>query len=297
MGKYRNTIIDIAIVIAFICTCIYIYGEVRSAEAAQSGVVKSLVVDDISPLGRYDWATLIIAMSSLLVSFITFTSQDKVARNTRQVSEKVQQDFLYDLVRHLYRNMVVMWAITNMMRESGYKFYPSSLHLLKAQVPLDNLHPKLFVDNDFKYKQVNKLLLQMRNYNIELTHAAEVFADSTLSEEVKEYYVKTLLLKPGQLTNLVVEVLAAILPKGEDIAQRSREIIKACHEKNVADNEECERRDIKIDEIGQSKYFEVLYATDQQKKTFVKMLQEDAFIECGKNTEGGDKLLMIEHRK
>lgn len=303
MNKFKFIFINYALIILLIIGCFLILTEAKETNYENS---VTTIIEDITNPGRYDWVTLLVAMASLVVSLITYNSQEKVAENTRQVSLNVQRDFLFDLVRHLYRNMVVMWAITNMVRENKYKIYPSSLHLLKAQIPIDDIHPELFVDNDDKYKIVNKLLLQARNYNIELEEASKVFENSDLSDEVKEYYIKTLLLKPAQITNLVIEVLESLSysnsknsPKSNinNIITRCKSIIESSHNKNIVDNKDCERKNITIANIGETKYFDKLYNSEEEKILFKEILNEDAYIECGKNKEGGDKLLMIKYKE
>lgn len=303
MNRFKFTIINYTLIGLLIIGCILILMETKEVNSDDSATT---IVEDITNPKRYEWVTLLVAMASLVVSLITYNSQEKVAENTRQVSLNVQRDFLYDLIRHLYRNMVVMWAITNMVRESKYKIYPSSLHLLKAQVPIDDIHPELFVDNDDRYKIVNKLVLQARNYNIELEEAAKVFENKDLSNEVKEYYIKTLLLKPAQLTNVVIEVLNALsysnsknCPKSDinNIITKCKNIIEVCHNKNINDNKDCERQNITIADIEKTKYFDKLYISEEEKILFKEILNEDAFIECGKNREGGDKLLMIKYKE
>ena len=303
MNKFKFTFINYALIILLIIGCFLILTEAKETNYENS---VTTIIEDITNPGRYDCVTLLVSMASLVVSLITYNSQEKVAENTRQVSLNVQRDFLFDLVRHLYRNMVVMWAITNMVRENKYKIYPSSLHLLKAQIPIDDIHPELFVNNDDKYKIVNKLLLQARNYNIELEEASKVFENSDLSDEVKEYYIKTLLLKPAQISNLVIEVLESLSysnsknsPKSNinNIITRCKSIIESSHNKNIVDNKDCERKNITIANIGETKYFDKLYNSEEEKILFKEILNEDAYIECGKNKEGGDKLLMIKYKE
>lgn len=214
-------IIVIASCIALMSLCLHLFCDTHTETIAEPA--HTVVLEDRSPVGTYNWFTIVIAGFALVVSIIAWRSQEKVAENTSMLSYKAQEQALFDLVRHLYRNMVVMWAIVNKMTiitkknlssenasAEKYAAYPSELHLIKAQAPIDNIHPELFVSNDNNYSDVNNLLLQLRNYNTELVIAANQLKDESLTKEVKDFYIDTLLFKPANLTNLVIEVLASL---------------------------------------------------------------------------------------
>lgn len=204
-----------------------IFDKENAQKDAQTSTQTVVIADD-SPVGTYNWAAVVASIAALAISALTLVSQNKVAENTSMLSYKAQEQALYDLVRHLYRNMVVMWAIVNRIDDAAqrstqrakglfpkassekYKKYPSELHLIKAQAPVNNIHPELFVNDDNNYSDVNNLLLQLRNYNTELGIAANQLKDHNLTKDEKDYYIDTLLLKPAQLTNLVINVLAAL---------------------------------------------------------------------------------------
>ena len=205
---------------------------------------------------------------------------------------------------------------------------------------------------------MNKLYLQLRNYNTELGIAANQLKEQNLTKDDKDYYIDTLLLKPAQLTNLVIKVLAALkgfnlqaqwdmeilnlldkrCPKLwkrymrrcnkeynislEDIhatAPKERnkkyiaemrkilidrnlpEIIRQCekiitdsHSGNVGRNKGCTPWD---GAQGFTSYENAkLYTSNifhARPDNFLAMLNKDALIECGKNSSGGDKLLII----
>ncbi len=343
-------------------------------EAQES--TQTVVIADDSPVGTYNWAAVVASIAALAVSALTLVSQNKVAENTSMLSYKAQEQALYDLVRHLYRNMVVMWAILNRIDDAAqrsvrraegtppaksadkYGKYPSELHLIKAQAPIDNIHPELFVNDDCNYSDVNNMLLQLRNYNTELGIAANQLKEQNLTKDDKDYYIDTLLLKPAQLTNLVIKVLAALkgfnlqaqwdmeilnlldkrCPKLwkrymrrcnkeynislEDIhatAPKERnkkyiaemrkilidrnlpEVIKQCekiitdsHSGNVGRNKGCTPWD---GAQGFTSYENAKTYTSNifhaRPDNFLAMLNKDALIECGKNSSGGDKLLII----
>lgn len=277
-----------------------------------SQLVNAVIMGEKIPVDNYDWWTIGISILALVVSVLAFISQEKVARNTKQLNLKSQYKIMIDMVRHLYRNFVVMWAIANKMRVSKYKIYPAEIHLQKAKVPMDIIHLELFAGRSEKvYDELYKLELQLRNYNLELDAAMKHFEQAGLKQEVKEYDINTLLFKPGFLANKIVEVLSIAYGKKflfyfkpKKIKKEARKIIEKCSEENVNKFGECKRWDkenefepfekwIRDKNVGTDDDF-FLKIFDKDKEKFFKMLNEDAKIECGKNTEGEDKLLFIE---
>lgn len=355
--------------------------EHSSKESAQP--THTVVVADNSPIGTYNWVAVIASIIALGISALTLYSQEKVAENTSMLSHKAQEEVLYDLIRHFYRNMIAMWAIVNRIDDAAtrhnlrknkeqknettvsgpsteqyYTAYPSEVHLEKAKVPSNNIHPELYVNDDYKYNIINEFLLELRNYNLELEVASKHFQNTKLAKEIIDYDIDTLLFKPAQLTNRTMKVLASL--KGlslktrteisileflskyckclwkryaalclkrhdmelsdeirsiidtfknsrfidllrenvleqkikDEIAPNCEDIIIKNHNKNVADNKNCDQWEKRIEYYTNPKpYTNLIFNTNPE--LFFKMLNEDAQIECGKNMSGGDKLLII----
>jgi hypothetical protein len=278
--------------------------EVATQEQSFLGAV---IMGEKMPIFNYDWWTIgisffafVVSAFSLYYAWLTYNSQEKVAQNTQQLNPKTQYRIMIDIVRHLYRNLVVMWAITNKMRLSNYKIYPAEIHLQKAKVPLDIIHFELYTGLDYKqYVELQNLDLMLRNYNLELDIAAANFAKKNLKPDVKEYYIKTLLFKPGYIADKIFELFVKIYANEfsyDQIKKDAVEWIIECHNINVRGNEGREQWD-KVDEFNY--YYELnnqflITLFKERKNEFFKMLKEDAKIECGKNTEGEFKLLFIE---
>lgn len=286
------------------------------AEVADSihQCVETILLEDRTPVSNFDLmgfivsgiVALVVSIWALVVSIWsykytkwTYDEQKIVAKNTQQLNSKSQYGIMINLVRHLYRNFVVMWAITNKMRISDYKIYPAEIHLQKAKVSLGDIHLELYAGNDDIYAKLNDLVLQLRNYNLELDAATAHFMRSDLKPEVKEYDIRTLLLKPGQLADQIVKALA-VAYKGEytlvEIRKDAIEKVVESHTGNIKYNAGCEPwdriGDFKPYDNKGNKYFETIFKDREDE--FLEMLNEDAKIECGKNKEGEFKLLFIE---
>ena len=256
------------------------------------------IVSGIVALVVSIWA-LVVSIWSYKYTKWTYDEQKIVAKNTQLLNSQSQYGIMINLVRHLYRNFVVMWAITNKMRILGYKVYPAEIHLQKAKVSLDDIHLELFKGDEDIYAKLYDLVLQLRNYNLELDAATAHFMRSDLKPEVKEYDIRTLLLKPGQLADQIVKALA-VAYKGEytlvEIRKDAIEKVVESHTGNIKYNAGCEPwdriGDFKPYDNKGNKYFETIFKDREDE--FLEMLNEDAKIECGKNKEGEFKLLFIE---
>ena len=276
--------------------------------------VETILMEDRTPVSNFDLmgfivsgiVALVVSIWALVVSIWsykytkwTYDEQKIVAKNTQLLNSQSQYGIMINLVRHLYRNFVVMWAITNKMRILGYKVYPAEIHLQKAKVSLDDIHLELFKGDEDIYAKLYDLVLQLRNYNLELDAATAHFMRSDLKPEVKEYDIRTLLLKPGQLADQIVKALA-VAYKGEytlvEIRKDAIEKVVESHTGNIKYNAGCEPwdriGDFKPYDNKGNKYFETIFKDREDE--FLKMLNEDAKIECGKNKEGEFKLLFIE---
>ena len=206
-------------------------------------------------LGNYDWSTLGIAIAALVTSFIammytifTYKAQQltemhsaQTQGNTQRISLQAQKGLLEDLVRHLYRNLVVTYAIKSKMKHFGYNnVYPSEEHLIKLKVPIHNIHLEAFYSDDMHYKKINELYLQLRNYNEEIEVSLKHFCDSQMSEKVKERDFGTLIFKPGFLAKNILTILAEVWSDDKDIYKDTAALIRNTSWKTTAISEQDE---------------------------------------------------------
>ena len=192
-------------------------------------------------LGNYDWFTLGIAIAALFTSFVamrytifTYKAQQRteehsfhIQDNTQRISLHVQKGLLEDLVRHLYRNLVVAYAIKSKMEHYGYdNVYPSEEHLIKQKLPLQNIHLEAFYSDDIHYKKINELYLLLRNYNEEIEIALKHFCNPRILKSVKERDFNTLIFKPGFLTEKIMTVLKEVWPDDTGIYEDTAVLIR-----------------------------------------------------------------------
>lgn len=150
-------------------------------------------------LDLYGIVACVLALFSLVYTFLAYVSQCQTENNTRNVPIKDQMAKFRDLTRHEYRNLVVVMAtavkfFAEANRHGGARrSYPSESHILKLQAA-----PEDFVldINPEMAATVSEMRLLLRNYNIEITVACSHLAKCSINEDVIEQDYDNLIFKP-----------------------------------------------------------------------------------------------------
>lgn len=266
-------------------------------------------------LCEYDWITLAIAILALITSFVamiyarkTFKSQDRTEKhtlatqgNTQRISLESQKGLLIDLVRHLYRNLVVTYAIKTKLKHWGYgKYYPSEEHLLKLKVPVENLHLDAFYDNKDNYKTINNLYLLLRNYNVEIDVALNHFPQREIDASIKEHDLDTLMFKPGYLVEKIMEFLCKLYPnEQEKMFREAYDVVcDAAKDNQSKRHGEAWPYDFAPYEDENSQFITKLFVHTSGSNAayeFLQLFNADALIECGNNDKEFPKIYMIKY--
>lgn len=140
-----------------------------------------LTSEDYNQIPSLDFG--VVAMFSAVIGFVSmfygwkaYKSQVETQKNTNNVGAEEVRNMLIDMVRHFYRNMVVLFAVEEKMKKykdsrGYYTAYPSEEHFLK-------LKP------DFTWLSLvnNKELMQM----VEVLQPQPVEKPAVKGEEAKE---------------------------------------------------------------------------------------------------------------
>lgn len=268
----------------------------------------------------WDGFNILIAVIALVFSIFTFYSQNKTSENTQKLSRESQRNLLLDLVRHFYRNLVITYAIKTKLDDMGYEGYPSEEHLIKLKVPMENIHLEAFYGRDKEYEVMHDLYLKLRNYNEEIDVACMHFKDVNLSQETKKRDLDTLLFKPSFLTKRIIMTMyelwdskqvsedfskeeyqdnvVSLLKESGAVKAVKEKIQEAQKGKTNASNNTVEPIDYNFEFYANEKscYAELLFL-DEEWHDFVSKFNRDAYIERGKNAQGGDKVYIIPYNK
>lgn len=264
----------------------------------------------------WDGFNILIAVIALLFSFFTYLSQKNTSDNTQKISQDTQRNLLLDLVRHLYRNLVITYTIKTKLEDIGFEGYPSEEHLVKLKIPMENMHLEAFYGNGKKYEVMHNLYLNLRNYNYEIDTALMHFKDKSISVETKQRDLKTLLLKPSFLTKRILitiyelwelkrvsddfnkdgydKRIETMLDSSKTALDARNKILEAQKGKNNANNNKVMATDYNFERYSDkdSTYAKILFA-DQKLDSFLINFNKDVFVERGLNEQGGEKVYII----
>ena len=240
-----------------------------------------------------------VSVWAAIITHLTYRSQQRTEANTQNTQENTQRVtlvsqlfMLMDMIRHLYRNMVIVWAVQNKLRVCKFSKYPSEEHLFKLKAPLENIHLNLFFGDDASYMAMNDLYLKLRNYNDEITIALIHLSNQKIDEGTKLRDLSTLLFKSGYLTFRIIETINKI--QGGDCRDAAINQIVGSRASN-ADVEKNAFEGFENYENVKSYYITKIFG-ESRADEFFKMLNEDALVECGVHSEGSDKIHLIEFK-
>lgn len=160
-----------------------------------------IIMDDVNLVA---FASMLIAILSYIISRKTYKEQKTTANNTNKLSQEGQKSLLNDLIRHLYRNYVITFAMRSKLVEIDFQGYPSEEHLYKLQIPMENIHLDVFLGEEKNYKLMHNLYLNLRNYNEEILVALTHFMNKDIDLETKLRDFDTLEFKVSYLIGRIV---------------------------------------------------------------------------------------------
>lgn len=147
----------------------------------------------------YGIVATVLALFSLWYTFRAYRSQSLTESNTRNVSIEDQKSRFEDLVRHEYRNLVVVLStavkyFSKANQSGGQRLeYPSESHILKLQAaPEDyvlDIGPQIAAI-------ASEMRLLLRNYNIEIGVAHDHLLRRSINLGVMEADYDNLIFKP-----------------------------------------------------------------------------------------------------
>lgn len=237
---------------------------------------------------------LVAAVYSAWYTWKTYRYQKQTEENTSRLSKSEQRRLLLNMIRHLYRNMVVSYSIKVKMIACNFNSYPSEEHLQKMKVMLGDIHLNLFYKNDIEHRMMNTLLMELRNYNLEIDVICQHLKDRDIDEKTKERDLNTLCFKCYYLTENIVTILSKIWNVGEDeVIKEAQGIIReVIVEKNNLGGTPYDSP-FEHYRNEESFYEKVIFA--DKKEEFYNGFDENVRRECGMNTEESDKIHMIKY--
>jgi len=245
----------------------------------------------------YGIVAFVIALISVGISGYTFKAQEKTVGNTKKLSQDAQRRLLNELLRHLYRNYVIIYTMRSKMKDIGYKGYPSEEHFEKLKIPMENIHLDAFYGEEDKFGLIHVLYLNLRNYNDEIDVALKHITDSNLSQTTKDEDFDILEFKVSYLTGRIVKTIYEVFGENEANKEDMRRALRlsligktnATDNIDVSNSGDFER--LTFDSIKKTAY-SMLFSDNELKKV-CEIFNNDVTEERKKNNRGAWKVRMI----
>lgn len=241
----------------------------------------------------YGIVALVVALLSLIASIYTFVAQRRTESNTKKLSKDLQRALLIDLIRHLYRNLVIIYTMRTKMEDIDYKGYPSEEHFDKLKIPMENIHLDAFYGEDAQYQIMHDLYLKLRNYNDEIEVAKNHLLNPNMSRDTKIEDFDTLEFKATFLTERILETISKIW--GLNDALNSQIKSKIINKTNATNNIDIEGSDdfipLTIEDLRKTGYGKIF--SDRELIDICENFRRDVQEERMKNSRGAWKIRVI----
>lgn len=245
----------------------------------------------------YGIAAFVIAVLSAGISWYTYKAQNRTEGNTKKLSQDAQRKLLNELLRHLYRNYVITYAMRTKMKDISYKGYPSEEHFVKLKIPMENIHLDAFYGEDDKFQRMHVLYLNMRNYNEEVEVAMKHIVDSQLTRATKDEDFDTLEFKVSYLTGRIIDTIEAIWGKDPQYKKEMRDALQLSLTggTNAAGNIDVPNsgsfEHLTLETLKMTKY--ALLYSEEELKMVCEIFNSDVQEERKKNARGAWKVRII----
>ena len=166
-----KTIIIFSILMISVANCTYSQSEDTLYLSAIDKIAKNTEPPTIAQQ-HIDYLAFGIAAFALIAAIVSVIYAVRTYRNTRPLRSIAittqKEKILKELIRHLYRDKVVVSAIIRDLKENINK-YPSEEHLLKINFSESALYMSKFSDFFDNFDDLHHLEVRFRNFNIEVS--------------------------------------------------------------------------------------------------------------------------------
>ena len=155
----------------------------------------------------WDWMAFIIAVSSLFVALFSYVvalrtlkSQKQTEKNTMPiVNMQIQELLLNQLMTETFWGRIKLMALW--LSVIGEEYAKPSKHILKSiELHRDYIHCELFYTDSIKYKEMNRLLKRVDEYNMYLAVLNDYLTGSRIDKKILDH----LFCQMGDLIEMII---------------------------------------------------------------------------------------------
>ncbi|PRY84874.1 hypothetical protein [Mongoliibacter ruber] len=152
-----------------------------------------------------EWTGLFLASIAAIGTFLTAYYIYKDYRQN-QINTSFQESIFKDLLRHYYRNFIVLHAMKIKLENNSYNSYPSEEHILKFKSLPEDLRINQFTTSTKNYDVLHRFELLLRNINTEIDVFLEHLKNPNLPLDVKQRDMKAMAFKFPMTSERILEI-------------------------------------------------------------------------------------------
>ncbi len=203
---FRISII-LSLIVLFVVMVVCIYDHV----VTNSNVAKKLHLD------IWDWFALLVAAFSLLLTTMTWWSQDQTRENTTRLNTEDYRRILVSCYYNIVRNTINLYSLSKCLEGKYSRYYPSEEYLQKMKLYLfdASLIPSQNTPKDYygNFQRIEELCRYF-NYHIDATqkHLSSGFIDI----DIKKRDMETLKKMHWLIASEILKTIDFICPNDMD---------------------------------------------------------------------------------
>ncbi|WP_288286696.1 hypothetical protein [uncultured Prevotella sp.] len=161
--------------------------------------------------------TFALSIATFIIAFLTYISQKATEKNTARMTKNGQKWIILDISRQLYKSLVNLFAIRNLMELYKFQLYPSEIHIESMKVDIDDLKQSFILDlNDYNAYNVFAIFHHFKQFNNSLNILKGHLRDKGLDNKEKIISLQSLMDETFHLINDTAELIYYIDLKQEN---------------------------------------------------------------------------------
>lgn len=212
-----------------------------------------------------EWTGIFLAAVAAFGTIFTYIYVRKDYKQ-EQINKLFQQSIFKDLLRHNYRNFIVLHALKIKLETDNFNSYPSEEHILKFKSLPEDLRINKFTTSAKNYDVLHRFELLLRNVNIEVDVFLDHLKNQELDMDIKKRDLKTMSFKFPMISEKIIEILTILDNKDFRTEEQFRSYLKSISSDNVnrkkSKPQSSESQEIQIENRGEN-YFDKLGLTEE----------------------------------
>ncbi|MBW3467045.1 hypothetical protein [Arthrospiribacter ruber] len=189
-----------------------------------------------------------------------FVSVHKVYTQ-EQINKRFQKIIFQDLLRHYYRNFIILNTLKIKIETADFNSYPSEEHILKFKSLPEDLRINKFTTSGKNHDSLHEFELLLRNINVEIDVFLDHLKNKDLNKEIKLRDFNAMFFKFSMIAERITKILKDLNYRDFNSTEHFYAYLKQVSEENAKRKKSVppslESQRMKI-ESGKENYFDQL---------------------------------------